>query len=158
MCWLTKVGLKASRLVWSTTTWGKLFQNMGKRYFGRSCGAGSYLAEALIMSSVGPRIDKRRIWFYINKVVYYPKHCCSGVDAPLLEGVPFWGQLACWWRCLFGRTHVARVLQLDFGPFLVGWSEWGDQPDEAYSTEGRTYVLLTLDLALGGLDRMFRLK
>ena len=52
--------------------------------------AGSYLAEALIMSSVGPDIDKGRIWFYIDKVVEYPKeHGCSGVDAPLLEGVPF---------------------------------------------------------------------
>jgi len=42
------------------------------------------------MSSVGPDIDKGRIWFYIDKVVEYPKeHGCSGVDAPLLEGVPF---------------------------------------------------------------------
>ena len=42
------------------------------------------------MPSVGPGIDKGRIWFYINKVVDYPKeHGCSGVDAPLLEGVLF---------------------------------------------------------------------
>ena len=53
-------------------------------------GVGLYWAEALIMPSVGPSIDKGRIWFYINKVVDYPKeHGCSGVDAPLLEGVPF---------------------------------------------------------------------
>ena len=42
------------------------------------------------MPSVGPGIDKGRIWFYIDKVVEYPKkHGCSGVDALLLEGVPF---------------------------------------------------------------------
>ena len=53
-------------------------------------GVGFYWAEALSMSSVGPGIDKGRIWFYINKVVDYPKeHGCSGVDAPLLEGVLF---------------------------------------------------------------------
>jgi len=53
-------------------------------------GVGLYWAEALIMPSVGPGIDKGRIWFYIDKVVDYPKeHGCSGVDAPLLEGVPF---------------------------------------------------------------------
>ena len=49
-----------------------------------------YLAEALILPSVGPGIDKGRIWFYIDKVVEYPKkHGCSGVDELLLEGVPF---------------------------------------------------------------------
>jgi len=53
-------------------------------------GAGSYLAEGLIMPSVGPSIDKGRIWFYINKVVdYLKKYGCSGVEAQLLEGVPF---------------------------------------------------------------------
>jgi len=53
-------------------------------------GAVSYLAELLIMPSVGPDIDKGRIWFYIEKVVEYPKkHGCSGVDAPLLGNVPF---------------------------------------------------------------------
>ena len=42
------------------------------------------------MPFVGPSIDKGRIWFYINKVVDYPKkHGCSGVDMPLLEGVAF---------------------------------------------------------------------
>ena len=52
-------------------------------------GAGSYLAVALIMPSVGPGIDKGRIWFYIDKVVEYPQeHGCSGLDALLLEGVP----------------------------------------------------------------------
>jgi len=52
--------------------------------------AGLYLAEALIIPSVGSSIHKGRIWFYINKVVEYPKeHGCSGVDAPLLEGVLF---------------------------------------------------------------------
>ena len=52
--------------------------------------AGSYLAEALIMPSVGPSIIKGRSWFYIDKVVEYPnEHGCSGVDAPLLEGVLF---------------------------------------------------------------------
>ena len=42
------------------------------------------------MPSVGPSIDKGRIWFYINKVVDYPKkHGSFGVDMPLLEGVAF---------------------------------------------------------------------
>ena len=42
------------------------------------------------MPSVGPGIDKGRIWFYIDRVVdYLKKHGCSGVDAPLLEGVLF---------------------------------------------------------------------
>ena len=52
--------------------------------------AGPYLAEALIMPSVGPVIDKGMFWFYIDTVVEYPKeHGCSGVDATLLHGVPF---------------------------------------------------------------------
>ena len=39
------------------------------------------------MPSVGPSIDKG---FNNNNVVDYPKkHSCSGVGAPLLEGVPF---------------------------------------------------------------------
>jgi len=45
-------------------------------------GADSYLAEELIMPSVGPSIDKG---FNNNNVVDYPKkHSCSGVGAPLL--------------------------------------------------------------------------
>ena len=91
MCWLTRAVLKAFELVWSTTTWGSLFQNSGGEKAILEDGvAGSYLADALVMPSVGPGIDKGRIWFFIDKVVEYPKeHGCSGVDTPLLEGVPF---------------------------------------------------------------------
>ena len=54
-------------------------------------------------------------WLGEDLVLY--QQGCFGVVAP------FWDQLAYWWCCLLGCSHVLQILQLEVGPFLVGWSD-----------------------------------
>jgi len=71
---------------------------------------------ALIMG--GSCFISTRLWSILKAWLFW---CwCAAVG-----GVPFeLGQLARWWRCLFGRSHVSRNMQLDYVvPFLVGWSD-----------------------------------
>jgi len=84
MCWLIRAVLKAFRLVWSTTTWGSLFPNTtvaGKKLFWKMV----IRAHIWLRHWLCPLLDLALIrggsyWFYINKVVDYPKKLgCSGV-------------------------------------------------------------------------------
>ena len=78
-------------------------------------GACSDLAEALVVPSDSLSIDKWRIWYNIHKVVHYlEEHSCSGVVAPVLEGVPFEvgkhvGDAACSCVVLFHESCSATL-------------------------------------------------